>query len=156
MIHLVVGILERFRYGRPEVRRFLTTSTADAPEVTLWRSGVAVHNMLLGLGLVAGVVAPHTGDTTVGRTPVGCPCAFLVVSAVVGVSFPRLRRGALGRGVAPALALVAAALGRATPRPGRRVTPRPSAPAARASGSGPSPSAGPGPCGPCPAPPRAR
>ncbi|MFI9824116.1 DUF1304 family protein [Streptomyces sp. NPDC052013] len=112
LIHLVVGVLERFCYDRPEVRRFLTTSTADAPEVTLWRSGVAVYNVLLGLGLVAGVVALHTGDTTVGRTLVVFLCVFLVVSAVVfALSFPRLWRGALGQGLAPAAALLAAAVG---------------------------------------------
>ncbi|MEU0739370.1 DUF1304 domain-containing protein [Streptomyces sp. NPDC006134] len=108
VIHLVVGVLERFRYGSPAVRRFLTTSTADAPEVTLWRSGVAVYNILLGLGLAAGVVALHTGATTAGRTLVLYLCAFLVVSAVVfGLSFPRLWRGALGQGLAPAAALLA-------------------------------------------------
>jgi putative membrane protein len=111
LIHLVVGTLERFFYDRPAVRLFLTTSTADAPEVTLWRSGVAVYNLLLGLGLVAGVVAVHTGDSTAGRALVGYLCAFMIVSAVVfAVSFPRLWRGALGQGLAPAVALLAAAL----------------------------------------------
>ncbi|MER6677165.1 DUF1304 domain-containing protein [Streptomyces sp. NPDC000983] len=111
LTHIVVGILERFFYDRPDVRVFLTTSAADAPEVTLWRSGVAVYNILLGLGLVAGVTALHTGDTTVGRTLVVHLCAFLVVSAIVFLaSFPRLWRGALGQGVPPAAALLAAAL----------------------------------------------
>ncbi|CAL9578133.1 hypothetical protein SUDANB108_05005 [Streptomyces sp. enrichment culture] len=109
LIHLVVGVLERFFYHRPPVRQFLTTSTADAPEVTLWRSGVAVYNILLGLGLVAGVVTLHTGHETAGRALVLYLCAFLVVSAVVfAVSFPRLWRGALGQGLAPAVALVGA------------------------------------------------
>ncbi|MFE9019458.1 DUF1304 domain-containing protein [Streptomyces sp. NPDC007808] len=109
LTHVVVGILERFCYDRPAVRRFLTTSTADAPEVTLWRSGVAVYNILLGLGLVAAVVALRTGDTTVGRTLVVYLCAFLIVSALVfAASFPRLWRGALGQGLPPAVALVAA------------------------------------------------
>ncbi|GAA3993962.1 DUF1304 domain-containing protein [Streptomyces sp. NBC_01352] len=109
VIHLVVGVLERFCYDRPAVRVFLTTSPADAPEVTLWRSGVAVYNMLLGLGLIAGVVALHTGDTTVGRTLIVFLCAFLIVSAVAfAASFPPLWRGALGQGLAPAAALVAA------------------------------------------------
>ncbi|AXE88811.1 DUF1304 family protein [Streptomyces sp. Go-475] len=109
LIHLVVGVLERFFYHRPAVRLFLTTSTADAPEVTLWRSGVAVYNVLLGLGLLAGVVALHTGDETAGRALVLYLCGFLVVSAVVfAVSFPRLWRGALGQGLAPAVALLAA------------------------------------------------
>ncbi|MFF4983219.1 DUF1304 family protein [Streptomyces sp. NPDC001046] len=109
LIHLVVGVLERFLHHRPQVRLVLTTSTADAPEVTLWRSGVAVYNMLLGLGLAAGVVVWHTGDETAGRTLVLFLCAFLVVSAVVfAVSFPRSWRGALGQGPAPAVALPAA------------------------------------------------
>ena len=107
--HIVVGTLERFFYDRPAVRVFLTTSESDAPEVTLWRSGVAVYNILLGLGLVAGVVALHADATTVGRTLIGYVCAFLIASAVVfAVSFPKLWRGALGQGLAPAVALVAA------------------------------------------------
>ncbi|MZF86442.1 DUF1304 domain-containing protein [Streptomyces sp. SID5643] len=109
LIHLVVGALERFFYDRPAIRVFLTTSTADAPEATLWRSGVAVYNILLGLGLVAGTVALHTGDEAAGRALVLYLCGFLVVSAVVfALSFPRLWRGALGQGLAPAVALVAA------------------------------------------------
>ncbi len=111
LTHVVVGTLERFCYDRPAVRVFLTTSTADAPEVTLWRSGVAVYNILLGLGLIAGVVALQTHDTTVGRTLVVFLCAFLIVSALVfAASFPRLWRGALGQGLPPAVALVAALL----------------------------------------------
>ncbi|MFJ8539801.1 DUF1304 domain-containing protein [Streptomyces sp. NPDC093591] len=112
LTHIAVGILERFFYNRPAVRVFLTTSTADAPEVTLWRSGVAVYNILLGLGLVAGVVALHADDgTAVGRTLVVYLCAFLIASALVfAVSFPRLWRGALGQGLPPAVALAAALL----------------------------------------------
>ena len=109
LIHIVVGVLERFYYDRPAVRVFLTTSPADAPEVTLWRSGVAVYNLLLGLGLIAGVIALQTDDTTVGRTLIVYLCAFLIASAVVFVvSFPKLWRGALGQGLAPAVALIAA------------------------------------------------
>ncbi|WP_128377184.1 DUF1304 domain-containing protein [Streptomyces cavernae] len=111
LTHLVVGILERFFYDRAAVRVFLTTSPADAPEVALWRSGVAVYNILLGLGLVAGVVALHTGDATVGRSLIVYLCVFLIASAIVFViSFPRLWRGALGQGLPPAIALLATAV----------------------------------------------
>ncbi|MDO0911583.1 DUF1304 domain-containing protein [Streptomyces sp. DT2A-34] len=111
LTHIAVGTLERFFYDRPAVRVFLTTSTADAPEVTLWRSGVAVYNILLGLGLIAGAVALHADGTTVGRTLVLYLCAFMIASALVfAASFPRLWRGALGQGLPPAVALVAALL----------------------------------------------
>lgn len=111
LTHIVVGTLERFFYGRPAVRLFLTLSTADAPEVTLWRSGVAVYNVLLGLGLSAGVITLHTGDPAAGRTLVLSFCAFLTASAVVfALSFPRLWRGALGQGLFPVVALLALAL----------------------------------------------
>ncbi|MBD0839955.1 DUF1304 family protein [Streptomyces sp. TRM68416] len=110
LIHIVVGLVERFGYTRPAVRVFLTKSAADAPEVTVWRSGVAVYNVLLGLGLVAGVIALHTGDTTVGRTLIFYLCAFLIASAVLfWVSFPKLWQGALSQGVPPAVVLLAAA-----------------------------------------------
>ena len=109
--HLVVGLLERFFYGRAAVRVLLTTSPADAPEVTLWRSGVAVYNLLLGLGLIAGVVALHAGEPTAGRTLILYLCALLIASALAfAASFPRLWRGALGQGLPPALALLAAAV----------------------------------------------
>jgi putative membrane protein len=113
LTHLVVGTLERFFYDRTAVRVSLTTSPADVPEVTLWRSGVAVYNLLLGLGLglVAGVVALHTGGPTAGRTLILCLCGSLIVSALAfAASFPRLWRGALGQGLPPTLALVAAAV----------------------------------------------
>ncbi|MFF0017350.1 DUF1304 family protein [Streptomyces sp. NPDC005374] len=111
LTHLVVGTLERFFYDRTAVRVFLTTSAADAPEVTLWRSGVAVYNLLLGLGLVAGVVALHAGEPTAGRTLILYVCALLIASALAfAASFPQLWRGALGQGVPPALALLAAAV----------------------------------------------
>ncbi|MEU9170246.1 DUF1304 family protein [Streptomyces sp. NPDC048420] len=110
LTHLVVGTLERFFYDRTAVRVFLTTSPADAPEVTLWRSGVAVYNILLGLGLIAGVVTLHAGEPTAGRTLILSFCAFLIASALAfAASFPRLWRGALGQGLPPALALLAAA-----------------------------------------------
>ncbi|MER6125167.1 DUF1304 family protein [Streptomyces sp. NPDC001795] len=103
LTHIAVGTLERFFYDRPAVRVFLTTSTADAPEVTLWRSGVAVYNVLLCLGLVAGVVALHTGAPAAGRTLILYVCAFLIASALAFVAtFPRLWRGALGQGGAAA------------------------------------------------------
>ena len=109
--HLAVGVLERFFYGRAAVRVLLTTSAADAPEVTLWRSGVAVYNLLLGLGLVAGVVALHVGEPTAGRTLILYLCACLIASSLTfAASFPRLWRGALGQGLPPALALPAAAV----------------------------------------------
>ncbi|MFB8246915.1 DUF1304 family protein [Streptomyces sp. NPDC055952] len=146
-----MGVLERFLYHRPQVRLVLTTSTADAQEVTLWRSGAAVHNILLGLGLAAGVVVLHAGDETAGRTLVLFLCAFLVVSAVVLAVPPR------GCGAARS------ARGRRPPSPCR--PPRSDAgpvrrarcaPGAPAACTGPSPSAGPGRCGPCPGPPRGR
>lgn len=107
LIHIVVGALESFFYDRPAIRAFLTGSTADAPEVRLWRFFVGIYNMFLGLGLVAGVIALHTGHETVGRTLIVYLSVFMVASGIVFLlTTPRLWRGALGQLVAPALALL--------------------------------------------------
>ncbi|MFF7643438.1 DUF1304 family protein [Streptomyces canus] len=72
---------------------------------------MAVCNVLLGLGPVAGVVALHAGEPTAGRTLTRYLCAVLIASALAfAASFPRLWRGALGQGLPPALALPAAAV----------------------------------------------
>jgi putative membrane protein len=49
-------------------RELLIGSTADAPEVRLWRFNVGNYNLSLALGLIAGFVALHLGHETVGRT----------------------------------------------------------------------------------------
>ncbi|MFF7454360.1 DUF1304 domain-containing protein [Kitasatospora sp. NPDC008115] len=110
-VHLVVWPLESFLYGHPRVRRLLTASTADAPQVRLWRVNVGFYNLYLALGLVAGLVALHVGEPVVGRTLILYLSAFMIAAgATLLASNPHLWPGALGQALPPAAVLLADAL----------------------------------------------
>ncbi|MFB7471555.1 DUF1304 domain-containing protein [Kitasatospora sp. NPDC056184] len=107
-VHLMVWPLESFLYGHPRVRRLLTASTADAPQVRLWRVNAGFYNLFLALGLVAGLVALHTGEPVVGRTLIIYLSAFMIAAgATLATSAPRLWRGALAQALPPAVVLLA-------------------------------------------------
>ncbi|MFF8411138.1 DUF1304 domain-containing protein [Streptomyces omiyaensis] len=108
-VHLFVWPLESFLYGRRAwVREFLTGSTADAPEVRLWRFNVGFYNLFLACGMIAGVVALHLGHETVARTLVVYVAAFMTGGGIMLlVSDPRLWRGSLGQAVPGVVILVA-------------------------------------------------
>ncbi|MER7667149.1 DUF1304 family protein [Kitasatospora sp. NPDC058162] len=109
-IHLVVWPLESYLYGHPRVRYLLTGSTADAPEVRLWRFNVGFYNLFLALGLVAGLVLLHTGHAGSGRPVILYIGAFMVAGGLtLFVSEPKLWRGALGQAL-PAAAILLAEL----------------------------------------------
>ncbi|MEU9080174.1 DUF1304 family protein [Kitasatospora sp. NPDC004745] len=110
-IHLIAWPLESFLYGHPRVRFLLTGSTADAPEVRLWRFNVGFYNLFLALGLVAGLVLLHTdGHTTAGRAVISYIGAFLVAGGItLFVSERRLWRVALAQAVPAAVVLLAQA-----------------------------------------------
>ncbi|WP_030060487.1 DUF1304 domain-containing protein [Streptomyces novaecaesareae] len=106
-IHLVVWPLESFLYGHPRVRYLLTGNTADAPEVRLWRFNVGFYNLFLALGLVAGLVLLHTGNSSSGRPVILYIAAFMVAGGTtLFVSEPKLWRGALGQAVPAAVILL--------------------------------------------------
>ncbi|MFF3289749.1 DUF1304 domain-containing protein [Streptomyces sp. NPDC003023] len=107
-IHVVVWPLESFLYGRPQVRVLLTGSTADAPEVRLWRVNVGFYNLYLALGLVAGFVALRLGHESVGRTLIVYISFFIIAGGItLLVSAPGLWRGSLGQALPPAVVLIA-------------------------------------------------
>ncbi|MBV6699049.1 DUF1304 domain-containing protein [Kitasatospora aureofaciens] len=107
-IHLIVWPLESFLYGHPRVRFLLTGSTADAPEVRLWRFNVGFYNLFLALGLVAGLVLLHTGHATAGRAVITYISWFMIAGGVtLFASEPKLWRGALGQAVPPVIVLLA-------------------------------------------------
>ncbi|MFE6865758.1 DUF1304 domain-containing protein [Kitasatospora sp. NPDC057692] len=106
--HLVLWPLESFLYGHPRVRRLLTASTTDAPQVRLWRVNVGFYNLFLALGLVAGLVALHTDEPVVGRTLILYLSAFMLAAGVtLAVSAPRLWPGALTQALPPVVVLLA-------------------------------------------------
>ncbi|MEV7598330.1 DUF1304 family protein [Kitasatospora sp. NPDC089797] len=108
-VHLVAWPLESYLYGHPRVRRLLTGSTADAPEVRLWRFNVGFYNLFLALGLVAGLVLLHTGHSGSGRPVILYVAAFMLAGGItLFVSEPKVWRGALAQAVPAAVVLVAA------------------------------------------------
>ncbi|MDQ0843015.1 MULTISPECIES: DUF1304 domain-containing protein [unclassified Streptomyces] len=107
-VHVAVWPLESFLYGRPQVRVLLTGSTADAPEVRLWRFNVGFYNLFLALGLIAGFVALHLGHETVGRTLIIYLSFFMIGGGIMlFISDPKLWRGSLGQALPPAVVLLA-------------------------------------------------
>ncbi|MFC8915995.1 DUF1304 domain-containing protein [Streptomyces sp. NPDC047821] len=107
-VHVFVWPLESFLYGRPWVRVFLTGSTADAPEVRLWRFNVGFYNLFLALGLIAGFVALRLGHETSGRSLITYVSAFMIGGGIMLlVSDPRLWRGSLGQAGPPLVVLLA-------------------------------------------------
>ncbi|MFF9641333.1 DUF1304 domain-containing protein [Kitasatospora aureofaciens] len=110
-IHLVVWPLESYLYGHPRVRYMLTGSTADAPEVRLWRFNVGFYNLFLALGLVAGLVLLHTGHARAGQPVILYVAAFMVAGGItLFVSEPKVWRGALTQAVPAAVILIAEAV----------------------------------------------
>ncbi|GAA1535265.1 hypothetical protein GCM10009730_50640 [Streptomyces albidochromogenes] len=90
------------------MRVLLTGSTADAPEVRLWRFNVGFYNLFLALGLVAGFVALRLGHVTTGRSLIVYICFFMIGGGIMlFVSAPKLWRGSLGQAVPPLVVLVA-------------------------------------------------
>ncbi|MGN9794127.1 DUF1304 domain-containing protein [Streptomyces sp. OZ13] len=88
-------------------------STADAPEVRLWRFNVGFYNLFLALGLIAGFVTLHLGHETVGRTLIINLSFFMVGGGIMlFVSDPELWRGSLGQALPPAVVLPADVLQR--------------------------------------------
>jgi putative membrane protein len=85
----------------------------------VWAFGVGFYNLFLAGGTIAGVVAWSGGNETVGRALVIYTCLFMALSGLVLFIADRMELGrprgkgiggALGQGVPPLIALIAAAL----------------------------------------------
>ncbi|MFF3067734.1 DUF1304 domain-containing protein [Kitasatospora sp. NPDC057904] len=109
-VHIIAWPLESFLYGHPRVRFLLTGSTADAPEVRVWRFNVGFYNLFLALGLVAGLVLLHTRHDTAGRAMITYVSTFMIAGGVIlFVSEPKVWRGALAQALPPVVVLLAEA-----------------------------------------------
>ena len=119
-LHILVFVWEALAFQRPAVhQRIFFTPTADVPAVRLWAFGVGFYNLFLACGTIAGVVAWSGGNETVGRALVIYTCLFMALSGLVLFIADRMELGrargkgiggALGQGVPPLIALIAAAL----------------------------------------------
>ncbi|MQS03544.1 DUF1304 family protein [Streptomyces sp. OF1] len=111
LIHVVVGLIEAFVFGRSrEARLFLTREPGNPPEVRLWTVNVGFYNILLAAAPVAGVIAYHQGHTDVGRALVVYASLFMIAAGLgLYVSDRRLWSGALGQSL-PALVTLLAVL----------------------------------------------
>ena len=116
VIYIVVFPLESFLMHRPGAQKFLSTPPQNVPAVMMWAIPTGFRNLVIGLGLLAGVVAVNLGHVVVGHTLVVYCCANMVLSgATMGLAdwlghYPRKGDsipGTLGSTVPPLIALVA-------------------------------------------------
>jgi len=87
LIHIAVFPLESFLLHRPGAQKFLSTPPQNVPAVMMWAIPTGFRNLLIGLGVVAGVVAANLGYVVVGYTLVVYCCANIVISgAAMGLA----------------------------------------------------------------------
>lgn len=120
ILHVLVFIWEAVLFQRPGVhQRIFSVPRADVPAIRLWAFGVGFYNLFLGCGTIAGVIAWSTGNEPVGRTLVIYTCLFMFLSGIVLFIADRMALGrprgsgvggALGQGIPPLIALIAAAI----------------------------------------------
>jgi len=109
LVLIVMWVLEAFFHDRPALYPIFLISPGDVPAVRMWAVNVGFYNLCFGLVGLVGVALLHVGDPVVGRALVLVLCATQVVlGAVLYVSERRLWRSALGQGIPPLVALVAA------------------------------------------------
>lgn len=87
LIYILVFPLESFLMRYPAVQKFLSTPEKNVPAVMMWAIPTGFRNLLIGLGVIAGVVAVNTGHVVVGYTLVVYCCANMVLSgATMGLA----------------------------------------------------------------------
>ncbi|GIG61235.1 hypothetical protein Lfu02_56070 [Longispora fulva] len=109
LVHLWAGTMESFLFHLPAVRKMFTGTTNNPPELRLWTFCQGFYNYGLGAGPIAGVILYHSGHAAAGHALVIYACVVMAVSGLILFIADRtLWRGALGQGVPPLIALVAA------------------------------------------------
>jgi putative membrane protein len=79
VVHIAVFPLESFLMHRPWAQRFLSTPAQNVPAVMMWAIPTGFRNLLIGLGVIAGVAGANMGFVVVGYTLVIYCCANMVL-----------------------------------------------------------------------------
>jgi putative membrane protein len=82
LVHLVVWVWEAFLIHRVHYSVFRQPAE-HVPAIRLWAFGVGFYNLWLACGVIAGLIALHTGHVLVGQTLLIYTAWFMVLSAVV-------------------------------------------------------------------------
>ena len=115
-MHVLAFAWEALPVRRPGVHQGVF-GPPDVPPVRLWAFNVGFYNLFLACGIVDGVIVWMNGQETVGRALVIYVCLFMVLAGIVlfisdrlALSGPRGKGvgGALGQGLPPLIALLAA------------------------------------------------
>jgi putative membrane protein len=81
-IYIFVFPLESFLLQRHRwVQKFLSTPPENVRAVMMWAIPTGYKNLVIALGVIAGVVAANTGHLVVGYTLVVYCCANMVLTA---------------------------------------------------------------------------
>jgi putative membrane protein len=114
LVHLVVWVWEAFLIHRVHQTVF-GQPASDVPAIRLWAFGVGFYNLFLACGLIAGLIAVHSGHELVGRTLVIYVSWFMLLGSVVlavadqlAMSRPRNQAwgGVAAEGVPPLVVLL--------------------------------------------------
>ncbi|MGY0232963.1 DUF1304 domain-containing protein [Longispora urticae] len=109
LVHIWAGTLESFLFHRPEVRKLLTGSTNNPPELRLWTFCQGFYNYGVAAGPVAGLLLYHSGHEAAGSAITYYVLIFMAISGgILFIADRRLWRGSLGQSVPPLIALIAA------------------------------------------------
>jgi putative membrane protein len=81
VIYIAVFPLESFLMHRPGAQKFLSTPPQNVPAVMMWAIPTGFRNLVIGLGVLAGVVAANMGHVVVGYTLVIYCCVNMVLTA---------------------------------------------------------------------------
>lgn len=113
LVHVLIFAMESVRFPRdPKVQANFRVAPEDVNAVRSWAFNQGFYNLFLALGVLFGLTRIWTDDTAAGVALVAFACACMAGAAIVLIATDRrMLRGALVQGVAPALALVALAIG---------------------------------------------
>ncbi len=82
VIYIFVFPVESFLLRRNRwAQKFLSTPPENVPAVMMWAIPTGYKNLVIALGVIAGVVAANSGQLVVGYTLVVYCCANMVLTA---------------------------------------------------------------------------